>query len=152
MSLNTINKLIVTFCERMKVDRNNIIIKSIEFDDTCTYTVRLEVNNELYSIRHFEELIMLPKVKYDMVGPYHQYDIFDKDKKGVYAYRCAICLNDHGVKLYHTVELFNSLVSNLSSSRIFSWQSRIFSNGCPVGTLSCSLLWRREMSDKTRNE
>ncbi len=80
MSVKTINNIISTFCLNMKTDINSIIIKTIEIDDNCSYNVRLEFNDELYSIRHYEPFVMIEGVNYGM-GPYHQYDIFDKKNK-----------------------------------------------------------------------
>jgi len=80
MSVKTINNIISTFCVNMKIDIHSIIIKIIEIDDNCLYNARLEFNDELYSIRHYEPNIMIEDVNYGM-GYYHDYDIFDKQNK-----------------------------------------------------------------------
>ncbi len=77
MSVNIINNLISTFCLRMKANIDNVIIKTFKFDKDC-YTLLLEFNDEIYSIRHFEPIIIVPGVNYG-AGPYHQYDIFNKN-------------------------------------------------------------------------
>ena len=64
----------------MKTDINSVIIKTIEIDDNCSYNICLEFNNNLYSIRHYQPSIEIKDVNYGM-GPYHQYDIFDKTNK-----------------------------------------------------------------------
>jgi len=79
MSLNIINNIISTFCVNMKTDINSITIKNIEIEENYIICV-LEFNDELYSIRHYEPIVMMKGVNYGM-GPYHQYDIFDKKNK-----------------------------------------------------------------------
>jgi len=80
MSIQTINNILLTFCLKMESNLDNVIIKTIEFDDKSSYTVLLELNNELYSIRHDEPINMKQGVNYGM-GHYHTYDIFDKKNK-----------------------------------------------------------------------
>lgn len=69
MSVNMINNLISSFCLTMKSNINNIIVKFFKFDND-TYTLIVELNNSLYSIRHFEPIVTLPGVNYG-AGPYH---------------------------------------------------------------------------------
>jgi hypothetical protein len=80
MSIQMINDILSEFCLKMKLNLDSILIKSIKFDDESTYNVFLELNNELYSIRHYEPINMCQGVNYG-AGPYHQYDIFDKKNK-----------------------------------------------------------------------
>ena len=77
MLIKTINDILSTFCVRMETNLDSIAIKPIEFDDKSAYNVILELNNELYSIRHYEPIDMKQGVNYGY-GPCHQYDIFDK--------------------------------------------------------------------------
>jgi hypothetical protein len=58
MSIKTINNILLRFCLKMESNLDNVIIKTIEFDDKCSYNVLLELNNELYSIIHYEPIIM----------------------------------------------------------------------------------------------
>lgn len=80
MSIKTINNILLRFCLKMESNLDNVIIKTIEFDDKCSYNVLLELNNELYSIRHYEPIIIEQNFNYGN-GHYHQYDIFDKKNK-----------------------------------------------------------------------
>lgn len=80
MSVKTINDIILTFCLEMKIDISSIIIKTIEIEDNSLYTMCLELNDELYSIKHYEPLTIIKDVNYGY-GPYHLYHIFDKQNK-----------------------------------------------------------------------
>lgn len=81
MSVQIINNILSTFCLKMKTNTNSVIIKSIHvIDNNSSYSVLLELNDELYSIRHYEPLIIEQGVNYGM-GPDHLYDIFDKKTK-----------------------------------------------------------------------
>jgi hypothetical protein len=80
MSVKTINDIILTFCLKMKTDVNSVIIKTIEIEHNSSYIMRLELNDELYSIEHYEPINMIQGVNYGN-GPYHLYHIFDKKHK-----------------------------------------------------------------------
>ena len=80
MSIKTMNNILSTFCLRMETNLESVIIKTIDYDNKSTYNVLLELNNDLYSIRHYEPIIIIQGVNYGM-GPYHQYEIFDKKNK-----------------------------------------------------------------------
>ena len=80
MSIQTINTILSEFCLKMKIDLDSVIIKTVEFDEKSTYNVFLELNNELYSIRHYEPFDMVQGVNYG-AGYCHQYDIFDEKNK-----------------------------------------------------------------------
>ena len=75
--MQTINNILSTFCLKMGANLNSVIIKIIDYDDTYTYNVLLELNDELYSIKHYEPIIMKQDVNYG-AGPFHQYEVFNK--------------------------------------------------------------------------
>jgi hypothetical protein len=71
MLMQTINDILSTFCLKMGANLNSVIIKRIDYDDdTYTYNVLLKLNDELYSIKHYEPIIMKQDVNYGAV-PFH---------------------------------------------------------------------------------
>ena len=79
MSLRIINNLVNYVKDNLGVDEKSVIIKTIEIVDDCIYTIELEINNNLYAIRHFEPLVMVQDVNYGH-GFYYDCDIFNKEK------------------------------------------------------------------------
>ena len=92
MSLRIINKAINVIKDKLQVDEESIIINNIKFTDDCEYTIELKIYDNLYSIRHFEPLIMVDDVYYGHVYYYDCY-LFNKEK----GYYEDITLSNHKV-------------------------------------------------------
>lgn len=78
MSLRIITKLINFVQNGLNVNEKDVIVKTIKFKRDDYYNIHLEINGELYSIKHFEPLNMIQGVNYG-AGPW--YDCFKIDKE-----------------------------------------------------------------------
>ena len=92
MSLRIINEAINVIKNKLQVDEESIIINNIKFTDDCEYTIELKIYDNLYSIRHFEPLIMVQGVNYGH-GYYYDCYVFNKEK----GYYENIKLSNHKV-------------------------------------------------------
>ena len=80
MSLTTINELITKFCDYTQLNKDDIKVKSVVFDDTNTYTIEIIIDNNIYNILHFEPIKMVQGGDYGM-GHNHCYYIYDESQK-----------------------------------------------------------------------
>ena len=79
MSLKIITNLFNFIKVKLDVDEETIIIKTIEIENECSYTIELKIKDELYSIRHFEPLKIIQGVDYGM-GHWYDICLFNKEK------------------------------------------------------------------------
>lgn len=70
MSFKVITNLINFVKDNLNVDEDNIIIKNIEIDDNCEYTMKIEIKDNLYAIKHYEPLHTIKGINYGM-GPWY---------------------------------------------------------------------------------
>lgn len=74
MSLRIITKLINFIQNGLNVDEKDVLVKSIKYeDDRYYYSIHLEINGDLYSIKHFEPLDMIQD------GPWYDCYKFNKE-------------------------------------------------------------------------
>ncbi len=102
MSYRIINKLIKFMQIGLDVEIDSIIIKNIEINDDCEYTITLQINNTLYKIWHFEPLNMIQGVYYGM-GPDYDILVFDKEKEKYNQFKFA----NHNIIRSKIVKLFD---------------------------------------------
>lgn len=77
MSLKIITTLIDFIKVKLNVDEKNIVIKTIEIENECSYIIELKINKNLYSIRHFEPLKIIQGINYGM-GVHYDVYLFNK--------------------------------------------------------------------------
>jgi hypothetical protein len=76
MSLKIISKLVNYIQEKLNVKEEDIIVKNIDFEDDCLYTIKLKIKDEICVITHFEPL----KLIQDVTGPSYQCYLLDEEK------------------------------------------------------------------------
>lgn len=80
MSLRILTNIIRAFKIGLDVvNDDDIIIKKIEIEDDCVYTIEIKFHDKMYSIRHFEHIKEINGVNYGH-GPWYDCDTFDEQK------------------------------------------------------------------------
>ena len=79
MSFEILTKLFNFIKGKLQVDEENIIIKTIEIEKDCFYTIEVQINDNMYSIRHYEPLQMIQGVN-NGTGYWYELSIFSEEK------------------------------------------------------------------------